>query len=416
MADLAVCSTCGATSQPNGNALLSCAGACRVLYCSKKCQRKSWPTHKLSCVTYQSNTCWMCHETGPVMDDDDDGDQQQDPVYRACSCRGADGFGHLKCFVKHAMEHKDDENFNIAGCMKCFTEYRGEVQKAIFEENIKVTVSSSSSGKQCTPQDEDDSKKPLVKKNKVDGAEDEKSEAIANSGSAIGPSSSAEEVDDSLHHHTSNITLLADQLVAALDPADPFERGRQVLVRFQQSGGSANEALSVLSHMWGNKAEDESSSIELMMELMKLTVGACPTNQRVWVQEPALAVGSRWELSDHKGDLTGIVTIIAHDVNQRTKVVHLEVSGVTSKSMAVPPFYFQHLPVYLPFVAGSLGAPLPGRVTGLYPKGLEMWRERRDQEGSYASCFEPFVDNMRTAMAAVNADVPGNENLFRREE
>jgi len=50
------------------------------------------------------------------------------------------GFCRLSCFVKHVMEHKDDEGFVVGGCPQCLTiMYRREVKKAIFKESATIT-------------------------------------------------------------------------------------------------------------------------------------------------------------------------------------------------------------------------------------------------------------------------------------
>lgn len=45
-----VCGTCGATGDKQGEALLVCAKCKSRSYCSSKCQKENWVTHKLVCM------------------------------------------------------------------------------------------------------------------------------------------------------------------------------------------------------------------------------------------------------------------------------------------------------------------------------------------------------------------------------
>ena len=131
------CSKCSAQTQPNGVRLLSCAGQCQVLYCSKKCQAKDWERHKLECQTYQSHICWICYQGG----------SRETPVFRACGCKGSNGFGHLQCFIDYAKGHYDAYEF----CPICKQYFRSEIQAVLIREKEKAAAQGGNLGKELRP-------------------------------------------------------------------------------------------------------------------------------------------------------------------------------------------------------------------------------------------------------------------------
>ena len=116
------CLECGQQADKS-NDMFVCTGCFDVMFCSKKCQRSAWDTHRLYCFP-----CYVCGKRVSGV-----------KVHRECQCSKKKGYAHTDCLVDAAIEDSGGRAWDFSStmweqCRLCGGSFSGDVKESLDNE------------------------------------------------------------------------------------------------------------------------------------------------------------------------------------------------------------------------------------------------------------------------------------------